>query len=107
MAILLKVIFSSVFFAHASVRKGVKAHKGILKAYMDGMDVKDADRFILLDLIPNRLGYLSFICHQFVMMLVLLLKLSLVVSYVETILRDVSVRGKARRIRPRCCGDQL
>lgn len=37
-------------------RKGVKAHQGVLEAYVKGMDVKDTDRFIVIDLIPNRLG---------------------------------------------------
>lgn len=39
-----------------AVRKGVKAHRGVLEAYIKGLDVKDADRFVVCDLVPNRLG---------------------------------------------------
>ena len=38
------------------MRKGVKAHRGVLEAYIKGMEVKDTDRFIVFDLVPNRLG---------------------------------------------------
>lgn len=41
-------------------RKGIQAHRGILESYMKGMDVKDTDRFIVLDLVANRRGFQRF-----------------------------------------------
>ena len=37
-------------------RKAVKAPRGILEAYIQDMGVRDIDRFIVLDLLPNRIG---------------------------------------------------
>lgn len=54
----LSVLIASTFMncIAKSLREGVKAHLGVLDAYMDGMDLKDGDRFIVFDLLPNRWG---------------------------------------------------
>jgi len=38
------------------LRKGVKTHVGILEAYQKGMNLKNTDRFIVFDVVPNRQG---------------------------------------------------
>ena len=38
------------------LRKGAQAHIGILDAYMSGLNLKDGDRFVVFDLVPNRCG---------------------------------------------------
>ena len=37
-------------------RKGVDAHLKVITGYMEGMDMKAEDRFIICDVIPNRCG---------------------------------------------------
>lgn len=48
--------FHWVHLACISTRKGVQCHKQILEGYMAGMDIKPEDRFIFVDLVPNRRG---------------------------------------------------
>ena len=52
------IVFNLDFFQPAKMRKGIKAHQGIIEAYMQGLDLQEMDRFIIVDLLPNRLdGY--------------------------------------------------
>ena len=39
---------------HCSQRKGIPCRKGIISAYLDGVGVRDQDRVVIVDVVPNR-----------------------------------------------------
>ena len=39
---------------HGQPRKGIPCHKAIIDTYLQGMEIRDQDRVVIVDIVPNR-----------------------------------------------------